>query len=423
MAERDVDVVVFGASSVTGRRVAAYLAKRSADSGLSWAAAGRDPARIATVLDGEGVKAPATIAADVADPDSLLAMASRGKVVLNLVGPYTLHGRPVIEACVAGGAHYVDLSGEIPFVRRVISEFHEPALAAGVKVVQVCGFEALPPDLAVLSLAEAARDRWDEALAEVEVTITTTQMPAGMPRPSDFVSGGTLQSLAEALDDDDAACVTDPGCLVPDPARAAEVRGLSPIQVGPRRGPHGQAVAPMAPAAFINPAVIQRTAAFADSPLAPFRYREGVAIPGPAATLPLRLGAAGALSGVQLASGRLARAGPGSRSRAAAALRRVLPSSGYGPAPDRIEDWRWRLDVTARTGAGRTLGVDVEGLGHPGYLTTARMLGEAGLMLATAGATPQRSGWLTPALALGTDGIDRFDAAGLCFSAPIERSV
>jgi len=40
--------------------------------------------------------------------------------VLNLVGPYTLYGRPVIEACVAGGAHYVDLTGEIPFVRAVI---------------------------------------------------------------------------------------------------------------------------------------------------------------------------------------------------------------------------------------------------------------------------------------------------------------
>ena len=38
-------------------------------------------------------------------------------------GPYTLYGRPVIEACVAHGAHYADLTGEIPFVRRMIDEF------------------------------------------------------------------------------------------------------------------------------------------------------------------------------------------------------------------------------------------------------------------------------------------------------------
>ena len=34
-----------------------------------------------------------------------------------MVGPYTLYGEPVIEACIAGGAHYMDLTGEIPFVR------------------------------------------------------------------------------------------------------------------------------------------------------------------------------------------------------------------------------------------------------------------------------------------------------------------
>ncbi len=50
--------------------------------------------------------------------------------------------------------------------------------------------------------------------------------------------------------------------------------------------------------------MIQRTAALrareAGKPFQPFRYREGVAIRGPAATLPLRYAAAGAMSGVQL---------------------------------------------------------------------------------------------------------------------------
>ena len=85
-------------------------------------------------------------------------MASRTKVVLNLVGPYTLYGRPVIQACVAHGAHYVDLTGEIPFVAQIIEAYDDRARNAGVKVVQVCGFEALPPDLAV-QLAARGRAR------------------------------------------------------------------------------------------------------------------------------------------------------------------------------------------------------------------------------------------------------------------------
>src|SRR5918994_455204 len=123
-------------------------------------------------------------------------MASRARVVLNLVGPYTLHGRPVIEACVSGGAHYVDLTGEIPFVRRTIEELDAPAAEAGGKVVQVCGFEALPPDLLVLLAAETARERHGERLAQADLEVRV-KGPPGIPRPSDAVSGGTLQSAVE----------------------------------------------------------------------------------------------------------------------------------------------------------------------------------------------------------------------------------
>ena len=415
MAERDLDVVVFGATSVTGRRVAAYLEGRAQATGSTWAVAGRDAGRVAAVLAEEGVSAPETIVADVGDADSLAAMAARARVVLNLVGPYTLHGRPVIDACVAGGAHYMDLTGEIPFVRRVIADFHAAAQSAGVKVVQPSGFESLPPDLAVALAAEAARERWGEDLAEVDVTVSVRGTPPGLPRPTDMLSGGTMQSLAEVVGDPDAGVIRDPACLVPDPARAEQVRAVSPIALAPRRA-DGAAIAPMAPAAFINPAVIHRTAALREQPPPPFRYREGVAIPGGPVSLPVRMAAAGALSAVQAGAGAAAGAGPAFRRRASSFLRRALPSSGFGPRADRLEAWRWRLAAAATTTGGNRVQAVADGEGHPGYLTTARMLGEAGLMLAAEGATPRTAGCLTPALALGTDGIERFREAGLRFS-------
>src|SRR5689334_12808324 len=122
MAERDLDVVVFGATGVTGRRVAAYLAERAGETQLRWGAAARDTSKLARVLEAIGVSAPETLAADVEDAASLAAMASRARVVLDLVGPYTRYGRPVIEACVAAGAHYADLTGEMPFVREIVQE-------------------------------------------------------------------------------------------------------------------------------------------------------------------------------------------------------------------------------------------------------------------------------------------------------------
>jgi short subunit dehydrogenase-like uncharacterized protein len=417
VAERSLDVVVFGATGVTGRRVAAYLAERAPETGAQWAAAARDAAKLDRVLDEVGVSAPERVVADLDDPRSLAAMASRARVVLNLVGPYTLYGRPVIEACVAGGAHYADLTGEIPFVRQTIDDFDARAAQAGVKLVQVCGFESLPADLAVLLAAESARDRWAEDLAEVDLE-ASVEAPPGLPRPSDMISGGTAQSFAAVTSSQDPSASTDPAALITDPATAEEVRRRSRISVMPRRS--GDAViAPMAPAAFINPAVIQRTAALLAAKRGartePFRYREGVALKGRAASLPLRYAMAGALSGTQAALARAAGARPAVRRPVSRALSAILPSSGFGPAADRLEGWKWHMSVTARTAERREVRVDVDADGHPGYLATARMLGEAGLLLAERDATPDGAGCLTPATALGTACVERFERARVRF--------
>jgi short subunit dehydrogenase-like uncharacterized protein len=416
--DRDLDVVVFGCTGVTGRRVAAYLAERAAETGASWAAAARDVAKLRRVLEEVGVSAPETVVADVDQPRSLAAMASRARVVLNLVGPYTLYGRPVIEACVAGGAHYADLTGEIPFVRQIIDSFDDRAREAEVKLVQVCGFESVPADLAVLLAAEQARARWEEGLAEVDLEASVAG-PPGLPRPSDLVSGGTAQSLAAAASSENAAAVTDPAALITDSAVAEEVRHRSPISVMPRRS--GDAViGPMAPAAFINPAVIHRSTALLGAEggarAEPFRYREGVALRGRAASLPLRYAAAGMMSGAQAALASAARARPSVRRRLSGALSAILPSSGFGPDGDRMEQWKWRISLTARTTAGHQVRVEVDADGHPGYLATARMLGEAGLLLAEHDATPRRAGCLTPATALGTGCVERFERAQVRFS-------
>ena len=416
--DRDLDVVVFGCTGVTGRRVAAYLAERAAETGASWAAAARDVAKLRRVLEEVGVSAPETVVADVDQPRSLAAMASRARVVLNLVGPYTLYGRPVIEACVAAGAHYADLTGEIPFVRQIIDSFDDRAREAEVKLVQVCGFESVPADLAVLLAAEQARARWEEGLAEVDLEASVAG-PPGLPRPSDLVSGGTAQSLAAAASSENAAAVTDPAALITDSAVAEEVRRRSPISVMPRRS--GDAViGPMAPAAFINPAVIHRSTALLGAEggarAEPFRYREGVALRGRAASLPLRYAAAGMMSGAQAALASAARARPSVRRRLSGALSAILPSSGFGPDGDRMEQWKWRISLTARTTAGHQVRVEVDADGHPGYLATSRMLGETGLLLAEPGMTPERSGCLTPATALGTAAVDRFDRARVRFS-------
>lgn len=76
-------------------------------------------------------------------------------------------------------------------------EFDERARGAGVKVVQVCGFESLPPDLAVQLAVERAA-KGGETLAAVDVEIATERAPTP-PRPSDLISGGTFQEPRRRL--------------------------------------------------------------------------------------------------------------------------------------------------------------------------------------------------------------------------------
>ena len=418
MPERDLDVVVFGATGVTGRLVAAYLAQRAEAAGARWAAAARNRDKLEGILAEDGVQDAELIEADLGDADSLAAMASRAKTVLNMVGPYTLYARPVIEACVAGGAHYMDLTGEIPFVRRVIDEFDERAKEAGVKVVQVSGFEALPPDLAVLLATETARERWDEGLAQADLEVTTA--PPGLPRPSDVLSGGTLQSMAAITGDDNAGAATDPAALV-DAASAELVRVRSPIELAPRRGDGGAVIAPMTPGRLHQPGgdpALGRAAggrggeALPAVPL-PRGSRHPRARPRrcrcatrpPARSRPHR----------RRWPPRSARR-PQIRRRVGDAMSSLLPGSGFGPKGEGMEDWKWGLTVDALTVGGHTVRVDLDADGHPGYLGTGRMLGEAGLLLAEADGTPKRSGCLTPATALGTGSLPRFEHAGMRFS-------
>ena len=126
-------------------------------------------------------------------------------------------------------------------------------------------------------MSQRARAHWGEGLASVDLEVAFTP-PPGMPRASDMVSGGTFQSMAVVASADGAASIADPAVLIDEPALAAAVRRLSPIAIAPRSGPDGAVIAPMTPAAFINPAVIHRSEALLASaegrPPEPFRFRK-----------------------------------------------------------------------------------------------------------------------------------------------------
>lgn len=412
----DFDLVLFGPTGVTGREVARYLSSRAPDLGLRWAVAGRDRSRIDAALERVGATPDGVLVAEVTDETSIADMVAATRVVANLVGPYARYGEPVYAACARAGVHQIDLTGEIDWVRAMIDRYDEVATASGAKIVPTAGFESIPFDLGALYVAHALHARTGERVMEVDAAVTTeSSVPAR--RLSDALSGGTFESMIDVLKRGIDDRLRDPYVL-----DVAGSSGHGSYDNRPRKHPvTGRWLAPMMPAPFLNPPVVHRSASllrasgdriYADG----FRYREGMATDGMAPRHAAAPAAAvmAATSAAMTGVGRL----PASlRVSATRMLARVGPKSGDGPAPEDLDAWSYRVDLRATDLRGATQDAAITAAGHPGYKSTAMMIGEAAAALADpAGGAPDGAGFLTPATALGLAGVDRMTAAGLDFT-------
>ena len=188
MANREFDIVVYGASGFTGRLVAEYLTARGIK---GWAMAGRSEAKLAEVRDLVGAPADTSlIVADASAPDTLTAMCNRARVIITTVGPYQLYGKELVAACAATGTDYVDLCGEPAWMREMIDAHDAAAKASGARIVFSCGFDSIPFDLGVWFLQQEAVKRFGRPAPRVKGRVR--KMAGG-------ASGGTIASLTETM--------------------------------------------------------------------------------------------------------------------------------------------------------------------------------------------------------------------------------
>lgn len=85
------------------------------------------------------------------------AMARRARLIVNAVGPFRFFGESVVQASIAGGCHYIDISGEPEFIEAMELRHGDAALAAGVSVVSSCGVDSVPADVGLAFCADAMR--------------------------------------------------------------------------------------------------------------------------------------------------------------------------------------------------------------------------------------------------------------------------
>jgi len=406
-AERELDVVVFGATGFVGRLVAGYLAEHAPE-GTRIGLAGRSEERLTQVRAGLGAVAAEwpLLVADSEDVESLVTMARAARVVATTVGPYQPRGLALVGACAEAGTDYVDLTGEVLFERDSADRYHEVAAESGARIVHGGGFDSIPSDLGVHFLYETVKA--DDGGELEDTALVVTRLRGGF-------SGGTLASITGQIDEVRADPALrrkagDPYAL--SPHRAAEpdlgrqrdlMRVRNDETLGMWTGPFLMA--------SINSRVVRRSNALLDWAYGRrFRYRE-VSGYGP--------GRAGMMRATTVTSalGALTAALAYPRTRKLL-VGRLLPGPGQGPSEKTRKNGRFRMEIHTRTSAGRHYRATVAAQGDPGYQATAVMMGEAVLALVVdRDRLPGRAGVLTPATALGTVLTDRLRAAGMTFAA------
>lgn len=399
--DRELDVVVFGASGFVGRLVAGYLAEHAPD-GARIGLAGRSAERLADIRAGLGAAASAwpLLVADSVDSASLAALARSARVVATTVGPYRHQGLALVEACASAGTDYADLSGEVLFIRESIDRYHHVAAGTGTRIVHCCGFDSIPSDLGVLLLHHAART--DDAGDLEDTTLVVTALKGG-------VSGGTLASAMGQQDEMRASAerrrvAGDPYALSPDRPAEPDLGDERDLEWVSYDGQLGVWVGPFLMAG-LNTRVVRRSNALQGWAYGRrFRYREVTGFgAGPAAPL---LGAAVSSALKALQTGL---AFPASR----ALLGPLLPGPGEGPSEKTRRSGFFRIEIHTHTSAGARYLSKIEAHGDPGYAATSVMLSESALCLALdRDRLPAHAGVLTPATAMGTALADRLKSAG-----------
>lgn len=146
------DILLFGATGYTGRLTAEALARR----GANFAIAGRNKAKLYELAD--EIDGPDVRLASVGDVDALTAALEDCKVLITTVGPFTELGDTAVEAALKAKVHYIDSTGEGPFVQRLIDERDEQAREAGIVIAPAMGFDEVPADVAAALAVEGIDD-------------------------------------------------------------------------------------------------------------------------------------------------------------------------------------------------------------------------------------------------------------------------
>ena len=398
-------LVVYGATSFVGQLLTRYLVQTyGVNQQLQWAIAGRSASKLNELKQnlGSGASQLATIIADAQDESALKAMCQQTKVVVSTVGPYALYGSTLVKVCATLGTDYCDLTGEPQWIARMIEQYESTAQASGARIVHCCGFDSIPSDLGTFYLQQQAQQRLGQTCSQVKFRVKAIR--GGF-------SGGTVASMMELFSEISKnpslrKVMANPYALCPP---SNQQKPKQPNLQFAQYDKDAEAWSAPFVMAGINTKVVHRSNALSNYAYGTQFIYDETMLTGKG----LIAGAVAVGASVGLAGFVAAAVIPPTRR----ILQKIVPQAGEGPTPKQQEQGFYDIRLIGLTDNGQRLTAKVTGDRDPGYGSTAKMLGEAAVCLATdISKNDKTGGFWTPSTALGQRLIDRLEAkAGLTF--------
>jgi saccharopine dehydrogenase (NAD+, L-lysine-forming) len=151
--------MVYGANGYSGQLVAELAARRGERPVL----AGRSAQKVAEVAGRLGLDHRTF---DLTDPAAVRQALDGVNVVAHCAGPFSLTSAAMVDACLATGTHYLDITGEVDVFERIFAR-QQDAERAGVVLLPGSGFDVVPTDCLAAMLAGALPDATQLDLAFV----------------------------------------------------------------------------------------------------------------------------------------------------------------------------------------------------------------------------------------------------------------
>jgi len=200
-------VVIYGASGYTGMLIMDWLI----DQDIPFTAVARNAGRVKEMMAQRVVRleqATYEIIEAEHNVDALVKVFQGAKVVCNTVGPFINSGLVTVEAALKAGCHYLDTTGEQPFIRKARDQFGELYRQAGLLVS--------PSNAYMYTYAEIAAEL---ALETHGVDALETATICRGPRAGAGISIGSTATIFEAYRNE--ACYLWENKLVPHAADAS----------------------------------------------------------------------------------------------------------------------------------------------------------------------------------------------------------